>query len=58
MKEILPEYGVDVMIIPRKEESGAPISASRVRALLKDRDFVSISKLVPITTLDYLKEHF
>jgi [citrate (pro-3S)-lyase] ligase len=58
MKEILPEYGVDVTIIPRKEESGAPISASRVRALLKDRDFESIAKLVPITTLDYLKEHF
>jgi [citrate (pro-3S)-lyase] ligase len=32
-----------------------PISASRVRALLKEKDFAEIAKLVPETTLGYLR---
>lgn len=58
MKKILPRYNIELIIIPRKESEGEPISASRVRALLEDRDFDSISRIVPKTTYDYLKKRF
>jgi [citrate (pro-3S)-lyase] ligase len=40
-------------VIPRKEADGAPISASRVRALLKEQNFAEIARIVPETTLGY-----
>lgn len=43
------------MEIPRVRERGSAISASHVRELLKDRCFDDIAKLVPETTLEYLK---
>lgn len=55
MKRILPRYGVEFKVIPRKESGGRVISASRVRKLLEEKDFAEISKLVPDTTLDYLR---
>lgn len=56
MKEILPRYGIQVDEIPRKQEQGNVISASRVRKALKTGDFGSIRHLVPETTLNYLME--
>lgn len=58
MRETLPEYGVDFVEFDRIEREGAPISASRIRALLKDRDFEAIKKLVPECVLAYLREHY
>lgn len=58
MRRILPEYGIDLVIIPRKEMGGEPISASRVRALLDEKRFDEISVIVPETTLDYLVGRF
>jgi [citrate (pro-3S)-lyase] ligase len=55
MQRLLPENGIEFVVIPRKEIKGAPISASRVRALLRQQKFEAIEKLVPQTTLDYLK---
>lgn len=55
MKTILPQYNIDFKVIERKESGGAPISASRVRKLLINREFEEISRLVPSTTLEYLK---
>jgi len=46
------------MTIPRKLENGDPISASRVRALLKEGDFEEIGRLVPESTLIYLRNRF
>lgn len=54
IKEILPNYNINVSIISRKEVKNDAISASRVRSLLKQRDFDSIKILVPKTTLDFL----
>ncbi|NHJ85962.1 MAG: [citrate (pro-3S)-lyase] ligase [Asgard group archaeon] len=54
MKEILLPKGIGLTIIPRKELNGKPISASRVRALLKEDDLDEISKLVPPTTYNFL----
>jgi len=58
MRAVLPEYGVEFIEIPRKEWDGRPISASRVRELLKERNFDEIAKIVPKTTLDYLMERY
>jgi len=53
----LPRNGINVVVIPRKEYDGIPISASYVRELLKLRDFHKISKIVPTSTLNYLKKN-
>ncbi len=65
LMNFLPQRGVDVILIPRKEINGAPVSASRVRALLglgtdlrPEPDWTGLSKLVPESTLVYLRERF
>ena len=58
MERILPKYGIDFEVIPRKEINGDVISASRVRKLLEEDDFEEIQKLVPKTTLEYLNENY
>ncbi len=55
MSRILPKYGIEFDVIPRKEEGGGVISASRVRALLETSNFDEIARIVPQTTLDYLR---
>lgn len=55
MREVLPQYGVDLVEIPRREGPDGPISATRVRAALARRDFGTIGALVPPPTLDYLR---
>jgi len=54
MRQILPDYGIEFVEIPRKEFNGEAISASRVRKLLEEKKFDEIEKLVPATTLEYL----
>ena len=56
MKKILPRYGVEFCEIPRKEVSGEPISASTVRAALKNGDIDKVKSLVPNTTFEYLRK--
>ena len=58
MQEILPEYGIEVREVKRKELLGKAVSASTVRALLKEKKFDEIEKLVPVTTYDFLMEHY
>lgn len=55
MAKILPRYGVTFEEIPRKKQDGEVISASRVRRLLEAGDFDAIEKMVPATTLAYLR---
>ena len=55
METKLPEYGVNCIIVPRKnEDSGDIISASNVRNLIKNGDFDKIKELVPESTYNYL----
>jgi [citrate (pro-3S)-lyase] ligase len=56
MKESLPSFGIEVTEIPRLETGGEPISASRVRDLLKSGDLEGLRELVPPTTFECLKE--
>lgn len=59
MKQLLPSLGVGLVEIPRigeeNSKAGSVISASRVRALLKENNWEEIEQLVPPTTLSYLK---
>ena len=55
MREDLPQAGIQLLVVPRKEESGTAISASSVRQALKNDDWKSLSELVPASTLDFLK---
>lgn len=57
MKMMLPEYGIRVQIIPRKEWNGKAISASQVRALMmRGGGLETIKELVPETTYRYIKK--
>lgn len=58
MKRILPRFGISFEVISRKESLGAPISASRVRALLAEKNFEEIKQIVPATTYEYLINRF
>ena len=58
MNRILPQHGIKFEVIPRKESGNEVISASRVRKLLKEKNFDAIAKIVPPSTLKYLKERF
>jgi [citrate (pro-3S)-lyase] ligase len=58
LAHILPQYGIEFEELPRKEQGSEAISASRVRRLLEQANFEEIAKLVPPTTLEYLKARF
>lgn len=54
MGKVLPRYGVEFFEIPRKKTGEQVISASKVRELLKARDFESLRMFVPDITYDFL----
>lgn len=47
MSEKLPENGIECVIVPRKENKGAVISASTVRQALKEENWPLLEELVP-----------
>jgi [citrate (pro-3S)-lyase] ligase len=58
MTRILPYHGVAFEVIPRKgEQGGGVISASKVRKLLEAKDFDEIEKIVPASTMEYLRRN-
>lgn len=58
MKRILPQHGIELVIIPRKEMGESVISASRVRKLLESKNFEEIKELVPETTYNFLLKNY
>ena len=56
LKQHLPEKGIALHEIPRLEHNGVPVSASRVRALLQDKDMDHLRELLPETTYTYLTQ--
>ena len=59
MSAILPRSGVEFIEIPRMEQDGAPVSASRVRALLEEKGVCpEVLSLVPPVTQRYLLDRF
>lgn len=54
MKEVLPQYNIEVVEIERKQLGDMAISASRVRELIRTDKIEEIKSLVPQTTYAYL----
>jgi len=57
LKAHLPGKGIELREIPRLEQDHTPVSASAVRAHLKEGNYDALSRLLPQTTYDYLKTH-
>lgn len=55
MLDIFPRHGIQPKLIQRVELDGQPISASKVRALIKTADWEGIRRLVPDVTYAYLQ---
>ncbi len=56
MLATMPTYGVELTIIPRRNHSdGIPISASRVRKLIKAREWDAVKELVPGRAFEYMQ---
>ena len=60
MKDILPQYGMEFIAIPRKQDDDGigVISASRVRKYYEQGQLDEIRKIVPGTTFDYLQNRY
>lgn len=54
----LPEKGIELRQIPRKEIDGTPVSASAVRAALAQKDVETLKKILPESTFSFLKEKY
>lgn len=57
MNQMLPNYGIKFVEVPRIKESGGVISASRVRAAIKNNEMDLIKALVSESTWKYLKNN-
>ena len=55
LSKVLPMNDMDFRIIPRKQEGGNVISASKVRAALAEDNWERVEEFVPPTTLAYLR---
>jgi len=55
LRQHLPNYGIELKEIRRLELFTSPVSASRVRMLIKEGNIESLKALVPPTTFNYLK---
>lgn len=55
LQKYLPEYGVELKIIDRKEYNGEVISASTVRQYIRNGEIDKIKPLVPKVTYDFIK---
>jgi [citrate (pro-3S)-lyase] ligase len=55
LREVLPQHGVALVEIARRAGPEGPISATRVRAALARGDLDALGRLVPPTTLTYLR---
>jgi [citrate (pro-3S)-lyase] ligase len=55
MREVLPQYGLSLVEFERPAGEDGPVSATKVRAALARRDFDLLRRMVPETTLAYLR---
>ena len=55
MQDILPRHGIAIKMIPRIGVEGEIVSASKVREMIRQDDWQGIERMVPETTLRYLK---
>ncbi|MGL5124306.1 MAG: [citrate (pro-3S)-lyase] ligase [Fusobacteriaceae bacterium] len=54
IKELFPKFGIEVIVVKRKEQNNKAISATEVRKALALEEIEKIKKLVPETTFEFL----
>lgn len=54
MKKLLPDYGIELVELVRKESGGTAISASFVRKCMANGDYETIKMIVPESTYRYI----
>ena len=52
MKRLLPDYGIELCELKRREAGGNAISASRVRCLIAEDKLQTLKDLLPLTTME------
>ncbi|UYV37119.1 hypothetical protein N4R57_19495 [Rhodobacteraceae bacterium D3-12] len=58
MQAAMPQYEIDLTIIPRKtDEEGEAISASKVRSLIRSKNWERVYQLVPARVHKYIREN-
>lgn len=55
MKQLLPEYGIELMELERRAVDGGAVSASRVRTLAQEEKWEELARLVPASTLNAIR---
>ena len=55
MKQMLPDYGVDVIEMERFAVSGEQVSASRIRCLIREKRMGALEGLLPASSLRVIK---
>ena len=55
MREVFAQNGIELKEIPREQKGNQIVSASSVRRALADDDWETVYRMVPKTTLIYLK---
>ncbi len=55
MKRVLPGYGIETVQVERRRVGEGVISAYRVREAIRNEAFETLRRLVPGTTLDYIR---
>lgn len=58
LKQKLPEYGIELIEISRMAIGGLPLSASRVRQLIRDKNFEEIQPMVPDAAYSYIISNY
>ena len=58
MKRLLPQYGVEVIEIPRLLKNNKVISATEVRMLVNEKKYDEVRMLVPQTTYDIISRRW
>jgi len=56
LAEIMPRYGIELVITERLKKDCEVVSASRVRSLIKGGQMEEVKKLVPSVTYDFLTQ--
>jgi len=57
MKKTLPPKGISVIEIERLENEYGPISATKVRQLIKNKEFEKLASFLPSTTVAFLTKY-
>lgn len=55
LQDVLPGFGIEVTVLPRFAVGGEVISASKVREFLRQGDWEGVRRMVPDTTMVFLR---